>query len=63
MIENPEDLAKIYSSRFSGNEIYRLRVWGTLIKDFLGKWIRAEDNILDLGCGHGEFINQVFGKH
>ena len=63
MIENPEDLAKIYSSRFSGSELYRHRVWQILIEDFLGNWIHPEDHILDLGCGHGEFINQVFGKH
>ena len=62
MSEKPEDLAKIYSSRFSGSELYRHRVWQTLIEDFLGKWIHPEDHILDLGCGHGEFINQVPGK-
>ena len=62
MREKPEDLAKIYSSRFSGSELYRHRVWQILIEDFLGKWIHPEDHILDLGCGHGEFINQVPGK-
>jgi SAM-dependent methyltransferase len=62
MIEKPEDLAKIYSSRFSGNELYRLRVWEILIQNFLEKWIRRKDNILDLGSGHAEFINQVSGK-
>ena len=62
MSEKPEDLAKIYSSRFSGSELYRHRVWQILIEDFFGKWIHPEDQILDLGCGHGEFINQVPGK-
>ena len=59
MSEKPEDLAKIYSSRFLGSEAYRYRVWEILIQEFLGEWIRPESQILDLGCGHGEFINQV----
>ena len=62
MSEKPEDLAKIYSSRFSGSELYRLQVWKILIQKFLGKWIDPGGQILDLGCGHGEFINQVTGK-
>ena len=62
MSEQPEDLARIYSSRFSGSELYRHRVWQILIQNFLRKWIHARGYILDLGCGHGEFINQVPGK-
>jgi SAM-dependent methyltransferase len=62
MSEKPEDLAKIYSSRFLGSEAYRYRVWEILIHEFLRKWICPDCLILDLGCGHGEFINQVAGK-
>ena len=30
-----------------------------LISKFFSKWINFNDHILDLGCGYGEFINQV----
>jgi SAM-dependent methyltransferase len=30
-----------------------------LIDDFFGCWIPSESSILDLGCGYGEFINNV----
>jgi len=54
-----QELADIYRSRFSGAEAYRFRVWGTLLQGFLRPWIQKANAILDLGAGHGEFINQV----
>ncbi len=38
---------------------YRRKVWQVLIRDFFQKWVPAEGSVLDLGCGWGEFINQV----
>ena len=54
-----QNLTKIYEKRFSGHEQYRLKVWKILISKFFSKWINSDDHILDLGCGYGEFINQV----
>ena len=54
-----EKLSKIYEIRFSGYEAYRLKVWKCLIQNFFYKWIQPSDEILDLGCGYGEFINQI----
>ena len=59
MSEEQEDLARIYAARFSGSELYRIRVWKILIGSLFAKWLKPEAHILDLGCGHGEFINQV----
>ena len=56
---NEQNLKKIYEKRFSGHEQYRVRVWKILISKFFSKWIGSNDHILDLGCGYGEFINQV----
>ena len=53
------NLIKIYEKRFSGHEQYRVKVWKILISNFFSKWIDPHDHILDLGCGYGEFINQV----
>ena len=54
-----EDLKKIYQIRFSGLEEYRNAVWKILVKDFFAKWIEKDSVVLDLGCGYGEFINNV----
>ena len=54
-----QNLTEIYEKRFFGHEIYRNRVWKILISEFFSKWIKRDDHILDLGCGYGEFINQV----
>jgi SAM-dependent methyltransferase len=53
------NLKQIYEKRFSGHESYRNKVWKILISNFFSKWINPDDHILDLGCGYGEFINQV----
>lgn len=57
--ELPEDLQKLYSTRFTGQEAYRDRVWKILTSEFFSRWIKPSDAILDLGCGYGEFINNV----
>lgn len=56
-----ENLKKIYQIRFSGLENYRNSIWKILVKDFFSKWIREGSIVLDLGCGYGEFINNVEG--
>ena len=60
-----EKLDKIYKNRFSGLEDYRNSVWQILINDFFIQWINQDSVILDLGCGYGEFINNIDGcrKH
>lgn len=52
-------LTQIYEIRFSGFEKYRNHVWKILVSRFFNKWIYPNARILDLGCGYGEFINNV----
>ena len=54
-----EDLRRIYAARFSANLEYRKSIWAVLIGDFFQRYVSASDAVLDLGCGYGEFINQV----
>jgi SAM-dependent methyltransferase len=54
-----ENLNEIYQIRFSGLEEYRNAIWKILVKDFFSKWIQKGSVVLDLGCGYGEFINNV----
>lgn len=53
------DLSRIYTQRFAANPEYRKRVWRVLIDSFFQKQIAPASTVLDLGCGYGEFINQV----
>lgn len=59
MSEQPSELSQIYERRFRAVEDYRDRVWKVLINSFFSKWVRPDHSVLDLGCGFGEFINNV----
>lgn len=56
---NESDLSRIYAQRFAANIDYRKRVWRVLIDSFFQKYVPQDATVLDLGCGYGEFINQV----
>jgi len=56
---SPAELQRIYRSRFEASLEYRRAVWRVLIADFFGRFVWPEYAVLDLGCGYGEFINQV----
>ncbi|EEF59568.1 class I SAM-dependent methyltransferase [Pedosphaera parvula] len=56
---DPQDLKRIYETRFESTRQYRSRVWSILLGDFFQKYIGSTETVLDLGCGYGEFINQV----
>jgi SAM-dependent methyltransferase len=53
------ELQSIYSQRFEGRQAYRNRVWHVLAQRFFGRFIPSDATVLDLGCGYGEFINNV----
>ena len=53
------NLQQFYQKRFGGREAYRTKVWAVLVEQYFQKWIKADDVVLDLGAGYGEFINQV----
>jgi SAM-dependent methyltransferase len=53
------ELERIYSIRFSGLEEYRKQVWSALVSQFFSRWLSKEHAVLDLGCGYGEFINNL----
>ena len=59
MAANQQELAEIYYRRFHRTAKYRNRVWEVLTRDFFAKWVKPDDAVLDLGCGYGEFINNI----
>jgi SAM-dependent methyltransferase len=54
-----EELAEIYSRRFDAHVAYRNAVWKVLARKFFPRHIDSGATILDLGCGYGEFINNI----
>jgi len=57
--DSPCDLERIYARRFEGATVYRDQVWKVLLKDFFSRYTSSARSVLDLGCGYGEFINNV----
>jgi SAM-dependent methyltransferase len=59
MASTQQELSKIYHRRFVRTAAYRNRVWAVLTREFFTKWVSANATVLDLGCGYGEFINNI----
>jgi SAM-dependent methyltransferase len=53
------ELQTIYRYRFDEELEYRNRVWTTLCSLFWQRFVRPTDDVLDLGCGYGQFINHI----
>jgi SAM-dependent methyltransferase len=63
-IKEPRELQAIYEHRFAASQVkYRQQLWQTLITSFFQRWVPPDATVLDLGCGYGEFINQVRAAH
>jgi len=56
---SPAELQRLYAKRFAGKSDYRDKVWRVLVDDYFARWLPARSAVLDLGCGHCEFINNV----
>ena len=54
------DIAQLqYRQRFGAAMEYRHALWGVLCRDFFQKYIDPGSVLLDLGCGWGEFSNNI----
>lgn len=59
-VKEPRELQAIYERRFhEARAAYRQQLWATLIGDYFQKFVPPDAAVLDLGCGYGEFINNV----
>ena len=54
-----EVLSEQYTRRFQAQQAYRDGVWRTLLRARLQAWVGHDRDVLDLGCGWGEFIRHV----
>ena len=60
--EQQEELQRGYARRFGNQKDYRDAVWKVLTTEFFQPLIGAQSALLDLGCGWGEFINNINAK-
>jgi SAM-dependent methyltransferase len=57
------DVQEIYRTRFADTGLEkRDRVWRVLCKEFFDPLIGPGNDVLDIACGYGEFINNVTAK-
>lgn len=49
----------LYARRFAARLEYRNAVWRVLCQRFWQRFISPNASVLDLGCGYGEFINNI----
>lgn len=54
-----QKLQEQYDNRFGEIAAYRNQVWQLLISEFFQTFVGRNDAVLDLGCGWGEFINNI----
>jgi SAM-dependent methyltransferase len=58
-VHTARELEKIYSNRFDEHVAYRNQVWRVLTSQYFSRFIKGDARVLDLGCGYGEFINNI----
>ncbi len=54
-----DTLALQYRARFAEGAEYRTALWRVLCEDFFQRYIPGDAALLDLGCGWGEFSNNI----
>jgi ubiquinone/menaquinone biosynthesis C-methylase UbiE len=60
MMNNDGKLSRMYKLRFPEEELERReKLWKVLVEDFLQRYIRPNDTVLDLGGGLCSFINNI----
>ena len=57
--EHQAELEREYERRFADRADYRWKVWTLLTRDFFQQYVPPDGAVLELGCGWGEFINQI----
>jgi SAM-dependent methyltransferase len=57
--ERRRELQLEYWLRFGERHAYRDAVWKILVAEFFQRLIPRDSTLLDLGCGWGEFINNI----
>jgi len=58
-LDEQQALPREYERRFAASAAYRRRVWAVLTSEFFQRYVPRDGAVLDVGCGWGEFINNI----
>ena len=58
-VNAPEELSAMYQRRFGNEQAARNAVWKVLAPTVFQPYIEPSARVLDLGCGYGQFINNI----
>src|SRR6478672_5234116 len=54
------ELSELYKIRFPTRELERKNaIWKVICGDYLQRFVRAGDTVVDIACGYGEFLNNI----
>lgn len=54
------ELSSLYKIRFAEEQLPRKNaIWKVICNDYIQKFIRPSDTVVDVACGYGEFLNNV----
>lgn len=57
---NGNNLSELYKIRFEEAELPRKNaIWKVICNDYLQRFIRPTDTVVDIACGYGEFLNNI----
>lgn len=59
VLDKAAAIQSLYQTRFASSEAYRNKIWRILCRSFFSKYISKTAEIIDLGSGWGEFINNI----
>ncbi len=55
-----QDLSKLYRSRFADDQLARKNaIWKVICENYLQKFVRPSDTVVDVACGYGEFLGNI----
>jgi SAM-dependent methyltransferase len=57
---NSLELSQLYKLRFAEQQLPRKNaIWHVICANFIQKYIKKSDTVVDVACGYGEFINHI----
>jgi len=55
-----DDLSALYKIRFAEADLPRkAAIWQVICRDYLQRFIKPSDTVVDVACGYGEFLNNI----
>ena len=57
---NSNELTELYRIRFAEDQLPRKSaIWKIICSDFLQRFVKPTDTVVDVACGYGEFLNNI----